>query len=157
MAYIQKLFGIKNYNNMKDLFHSSKKFLNKDGHESDASIFTEIKFIRNSDSYADCTLKIKDCNHQIFLVIEVTDYDEKRDEGEFENSLFKIDTLIEELTNFREQCVKANQESHKRRLLAEKEREEKKDEMDSGNNSTNSGSDISDPAGTPVIRLGTVR
>jgi hypothetical protein len=143
----------------KGVFYTSKKFLNKDGHESDASIFTELKFSRHDSSYVDAILKIKDCNHQIFLTIEVTSYEEEKDEGEFENSIFKITTLIDELVAFRNACEEAYLESKKRRILNEEKRNREKSE---GNEPGVRGSNSlivrssSDPACTPNNGLGNI-
>lgn len=88
-----------------DLVYSRREFLNLPGQESIACIVTHIKrgewgqkneLYRNSEY----ELTITDCADQAKLNLEHdTEYDR-------ENSLFKVDTLISVLTEFRGELVK---------------------------------------------------
>ena len=107
---------------MKKLFYASKKFLNLDGYESDASIFAQIRFWDSESPSMETSLKIRDCHKDIHLTIE-PDATEDKEEDEFENSMFKLDTLIRELMLFKEACISARSESE-RRLYARQQKEE---------------------------------
>lgn len=146
----------------RETFYSSKRFLNKEGHHSDASIFCEIKFSDKENSWTDCSLKIKDCRDQIHLSVEI-DHDDVEN-GNYENTIFKLDTLITELTNYKQACEKAHEESKRRaEVQKEKERqEEEKRKRERNGNSFGTSNDftvqhISNPSGDPASRLGTVQ
>jgi len=83
--------------------YSRKDFLNLPFHDSDASIFTCIK--ENSDNSEtpiwygiDC--KIKDCTHLITLSFGI------RDDEMYKNSLYKLDTMIQHLIEFKDALIK---------------------------------------------------
>lgn len=85
------------------IFHR-KDFLNKDFHHSDASIFSNIYFEISEDNkfkWEDISLKIRDCRDTISLELSV------ENEGIFENSLFKIDTMISHLKDLRTGLISA--------------------------------------------------
>jgi hypothetical protein len=113
-------------------FYCSKKFLNIDGYNSDASIFCQLNFYSDDSPSCDATLKIKDCSNAIHLQVGVYEEDSS---AAFDNSLFKIDTLISELAAFREALISGREEYIKR---LEKQKKERQDEMDSRNNNNTS-------------------
>lgn len=83
-----------------------RDFLNKDFHHSDASIFSNIYFEVSEDNklkWEDISLKIRDCNNTINLELSV------EDEGIFENSLYKIDTMISHLKGLRTGLISARE------------------------------------------------
>lgn len=81
-----------------------RDFLNKDFYNSDASIFSNIYFEVSEDNklkWENISLKIRDCNNTINLELSV------EDEGVFENSLFKIDTMISHLKDLKVGLISA--------------------------------------------------
>jgi hypothetical protein len=111
---------------MGRLFYASRQFLNKEGYNCDASIFTEISFYSEVSSGCDCDLKIRDCNNQVHLVTGIDD----EGNAEFENSVFKLNTLIEQLTMFREALIQARREAKRREAIEEEEEKKRRDEDD---------------------------
>jgi len=114
-------------------FYSSKEFVNLPGHNSDASIFTQIMFYSEESSSHDATLKMRDCGNSIHYAIGLNEDGDRS----YENSLFKVDTLIRELTKFREAMVQAKAIHDEREKAEQLEREERRKqnqeyEMDSG-------------------------
>jgi hypothetical protein len=115
---------------MRETFYCSKKFLNLDGYESDASIWTKIEFWSEDSPSVDCSLKIRDCHHSISLIIGV---EKEGGEGEnFGNSLFKIDTLVEELKDFRIALIRAYEEANRRREESDKKNQDEEHQSDGG-------------------------
>ena len=81
-----------------------RQFINRPGHHSTAFIHAVVDRSRVSDEYGgDTTLEISDCCRKISLSID-QDSEQAR-----ENSLHKLDTLIESLVGFRrafkEECA----------------------------------------------------
>lgn len=89
----------------ENIIFSKKEFLNLPGQEEMASILAQVKLQdywgdeENEYRHIDYTLIISDCNKQIRL-----DFDHD-DEYDQENSLFKLDTLINTLSEFRSALV----------------------------------------------------
>ena len=110
-----------------DLIYARKEFLNLPGQESVANIVTHIKIENwgnNDELYRNTsyTLDITDCTDVIHLSID------HEDEYDRENGLYKLDTLISVLTDFRGELVKefeiqADLQA-KRKLKKEKEEAE---------------------------------
>lgn len=103
-------------------FYSSKEFVNLSGHNSDASIYTQIMFYSEDSSQCDATLKLRDCGNTIYYSIGLANEGDRS----YENSLFKIDVLIGELTRLREAMVKAKVIYDERMKIEELEREEQR-------------------------------
>lgn len=112
----------------EDIIFSKKEFLNLPGQEEMASIMAQVTlqtYWGNKDDLernVDYTLIISDCNKQIRL-----DFNHG-DEYDQENSLFKLDTLINTLSEFRSVLVnefkiqnelKIKREEKKKRELEE--------------------------------------
>lgn len=91
----------------QDNIFSRKDFLNLPFHHSDASIWSEVLFVteiteEKTESWHSIELKIKDCTHWISLNLAVEEGKSK------ENSLFKLTTLIDHLTELRAEVEKLN-------------------------------------------------
>lgn len=115
---------------MKDktkLLHESKVFLNKKGFHSDANILTRVNICeRETSAYTDTDLSIKDCHYKINLNIELDN------KNNYDNTIYKLDKLISELTKFRTACRKARhwyleaQERIKKRVKMAEENDKRK-------------------------------
>lgn len=114
---------------MKKIAHSSKKFLNLEGYNSDASIFTQLAFYNEDDPDHDMWLKIRDCGHSINLSLGLRD----GGDNDFKNSLFKVDVLLEELTKLRSAMLSGREEYEKRRLARQLERANQKEVLNESN------------------------
>lgn len=139
---------------MKKPFYSSKEFVNLPGYNSDASIFTQVMFYLDDSSGYDATLKLRDCGNSVHYAIGLGDEGDRS----YENSLFKIDVLIGELTKFREAMVNAKVIYNERVKVEELERKEhrknnKTDEMDPGPHNYPTGGSFSNPTNSPVRGL----
>lgn len=89
---------------MENNIFARKDFLNKDFFESDASIFSNVQFVEGVEEEKDwiyAELKIRDCNKAIALNLNSSSKEK------YENSLYKLDTLIEHLTELRSAIVGA--------------------------------------------------
>lgn len=84
--------------------HSRGDFLNKPFHHENATIFTEVKIEDDSRWGWSAICKISDCNRTVSLCF---DNDSKDDHI---NNLYKIDTLISNLREFRKGLVRGNRE-----------------------------------------------
>lgn len=115
---------------MERPFYSSKKFLNQEGYNSDASIFCDIVFYSETNSGCDATLKIRDCSQSVHISVGI----EERGNTEYYNSVFKLNVLIDELTKFRDALIEAEKESSRREEL-ERQAKQTEDENNSGINS----------------------
>ena len=110
------------------IIFSKREFLNLPGHHSMANIVTDIKKYNGDEEkgerWIDIHVGIADCNRSISLAF---DYEDK--EGR-ENSLHKVDTLINVLTEFREALEKEmkyqNRLERRRKRLKEEEEKKKK-------------------------------
>lgn len=108
----------------EDVIYSRKEFLNLEGQESMANIVAHIvksDWGRKDDELnreIDVTLNIADCDRKISLALYLDD------EYNRENSLNKVDTLIEVLTEFRD----ALEREAKYQARLEKKRAKKKAE-----------------------------
>jgi hypothetical protein len=100
-------------------FYSSKAFVNQAGCNSDASIFTEIKFYSEESSRYDATLKMKDCGNSIHYTVGLNQSGDRS----YDNTIFKLDTLIAELTAFKEALVRAKVVHDEREAKEEAERQ----------------------------------
>lgn len=83
-----------------------RDFINKEFHNSDASIFSEISLqLENSGKslWEYLTLRIRDCDKAIHLQISV------EDDSSFENSLFKVDTMMSHLKDLRVGLISARE------------------------------------------------
>lgn len=120
---------------METLMHFSKKFLNMDGFNSDASIYSSVEFDSEEDSYHTVILKIKDCSNAIHITLGLGE----AGSGAFTNSLYKLDVLIQELQALKLAMIKAkpvyDERKERERLEREQRKKKENNEMDS-NNST---------------------
>lgn len=101
------------------IFHR-KDFLNKDFYNSDASIFSNIYFEVSKDNklkWDDISLKVRDCSNTVNLELSV------EDEGSFENSLFKIDTMISHLKDLKVGLISARERYKELKETADKNKE----------------------------------
>lgn len=113
----------------KDVIYSRKEFLNLAGQESMANIVAHIVksgWRSGEDFYrhVDLTLDIADCDRKISFALDL-DGDYER-----ENSLHKIDTLIDVLIEFRdavEREAKYQARLERKRARTEVENKEKAD------------------------------
>lgn len=90
----------------KENIFCRRDFINKEFHHSDASIFSEVLLHLEKDGkslWEDLTLKIRDCDKVVYLQISV------EDESSFENSLFKIDTMVSHLQDLRTGLISARE------------------------------------------------
>jgi hypothetical protein len=80
-----------------------RDFINKEFHHSDGSIYSEVEMWEYEKDGVDMgvTLKIRDCERPIHLSLSCTD-----DEG-ISNSLYKLDTIIQHLSDLKLGLVKA--------------------------------------------------
>lgn len=86
-----------------------REFLNMPGHETHANIVTDITLSNPSWDIKDSdyrrvyiNLGISDCKDIVSLNLDIdTDYDTDR-----ENAIYKVSTLIDVLTDFREALIK---------------------------------------------------
>ena len=85
----------------------ARALLNLPGHESTAAIVAEIT--RPSAEYPDITLVISDCSRVIHL-----SFDRGGTPDERENNLYKVDTLISVLREFRKGLVTMHRLQEKR-------------------------------------------
>ena len=112
------------------LIFCKREFLNMPGHHSMANIVTSITKYRDEDiekghRYVEIHVGIADCSRTITVA---WDYD---DEADRKNSLHKIDTLINTLTEFREALEKelkyqARLERRRNRIKDEEDKKKKK-------------------------------
>ncbi len=108
---------------MKD-FHFSKKFLNKDGYLGIAAILTSLSFGSEGRYWHTIELKISDCRNEINLDLSLDD----EGNNTYENSLHKVDTLLEELTAFRQKLVEGKVEFDQRKAAHEAAKKERAEE-----------------------------
>lgn len=115
--------------NKNKLIFSKREFLNLPGHHSMANIVTDIrKYSGNEEKgerWIEIHVGIADCDRKITLAF---DYENEEDR---KNSLHKVDTLINTLTEFREALEKelkyqSRLERRFNRLKAEEEAKKKK-------------------------------
>ena len=116
--------------NKDKVIFSKREFLNLPGHHSMANIVASITKYRDEDvekgnRWIDIHLGIADCNRTITLAI---DYDGEEDR---KNALYKVDTMINTLTEFRKALEKelkyqARLERRRERLRKEEEAKKKK-------------------------------
>ena len=95
---------------MENNIFARKDFLNKNFFESDASIFSNVQFVEESGEEKEwvfAELKIRDCNKAVSLNLNSSNKEK------YENSLYKLDTLIEHLTDLRSAIVGANEKIRK--------------------------------------------
>lgn len=136
---------------MKD-FHFSKKFLNKDGYLGIAAILTSINFSPADKMWHTVELNISDCRNEIKLDLTL----EEEGSNNYENSMHKLNTLIEQLGWLKVKMQEAKEEYDRRKALFDAKKEEMakeregrkitrsevlealKDESDNGTGSTNS-------------------
>jgi len=87
----------------EDIIFSRKEFLNLAGQESMANIVCHItKQHTQGDGsyYPDITLSVADCDRKVSMYLDL------EDEYDIENSMHKVDTLIDVLTEFRRELKK---------------------------------------------------
>lgn len=86
-------------------FFCRRDFLNKPHFDSDGSVYSEIKFTKGEKEQEDETiLKIRDCFTYVNLNIKV--YTEEL----YENSMYKLDTLINHLKELKNNLPKSRKE-----------------------------------------------
>jgi transposase len=113
----------------KDVIFERKEFLNLPGHNGMANIVAQIvgnNYKSDGEEYrsAYCKLDFADCSRVISMDIDLDD------EYNRENALFKIDTLIDVLTEYRDVVEKEAKyqkrlERKRERIKAEKKAKEK--------------------------------
>jgi hypothetical protein len=82
--------------------YCGRDFINKPFCHSDGSIFSKVRVFEYESSVdIDLSLKIRDCDRTITLAFGANT------EESFENSLYKVDILIQNLNLFREAIAKA--------------------------------------------------
>lgn len=104
-----------------------RDFLNKDFYHSDASIFSNIYFDVSEGSklkWEEISLKIRDCSNRINLELSV------KDEGSFENSLYKIDTMISHLKDLKVGLISARERYKELNETVNKNKENGEDSSD---------------------------
>lgn len=114
----------------EDVIFERKEFLNLAGHNGMANIVANIVkstgYGRDNDDYRhiDCKLDFADCSRVVNMEISLDD------EYSRENALYKVDVLIDVLTEFREALVKEGkyQARLERRRARKKAEEKSKDE-----------------------------
>jgi len=113
--------------------HISRRFLNTDDSNSDASIFTRVRFYGDG-THHEIDLKIRDCIGSIDLYLGLGDEETSRN---YKNSLQKVHVLIEELQLLEDALIRAKEE-YLKRLKKEYPEPEKLEnyETDNGNNNT---------------------
>jgi len=112
----------------KENIFCRRDFINKEFHHSDASICSEVSLhLENNGKslWEDLTLKIRDCDKVVYLQISV------EDESSFENSLFKIDTMVSHLQDLKVGLISARE---RRKELNETVNKNKEIEEDSKDN-----------------------
>lgn len=96
--------------------HSRKEFLNKPFYHSDASVFSEVEIWEEEKEVSlGIVLELRDCWKKINLAFSVAEYED------LENSLFKVDTLINHLEVFRPKLIEAHKLNKK--ILKSRENE----------------------------------
>lgn len=110
----------------KDVIFERKEFLNLAGHNGMANIVAQIvgnDYTNNDEKYrsAYCTLDFADCSRVVSMDINLSD-DYSR-----ENALFKIDTMLDVLTDYRDAIEREAKyqrrlERKKARIQAEKDK-----------------------------------
>lgn len=92
-------------NNTEEHIFSESKLLNKPGFNATAAVSYTLKLSKNTSNtthvYDDGVIIISDCSKVISLDFSFSD------EEEFDNSIFKIDTMIEVLNNFKRDLIQA--------------------------------------------------
>jgi hypothetical protein len=87
-----------------------RKWLNKRGHHSTAAIFAEVRVDRYHNN-SEATLAISDCRRRIELDFPwVGGFHFHKKASEMSNALYKLDTLIDTLTQFREALLSSWEE-----------------------------------------------
>lgn len=86
---------------MKKNIHQSADFLNKPFFHSDATIYTCLTINEESIHGGwDASLKIRDCSESVSIYVDADSIEE------LENSIYKLNTLINSLTKFRSVIIK---------------------------------------------------
>jgi len=98
---------------MEEKRYYRREFLNLPGFHSTAFIYAEVEKTNGHDEYAaDCELALSDCSRKITISIDLGS------DAERNNSIHKLDTLINTLTDFRRAV--------KRECVAQVKREQKR-------------------------------
>lgn len=100
--------------------HYSKRFLNRDGCHSDATISSYFYFTYSKSCHHNGSIDIRDCSSSIALSIGVLDEFDSNgnpNSDSFVNSVEKIDILIEELQRMKEILVIGRAEYKHRKKL----------------------------------------
>lgn len=106
--------------------YSSKAFLNQDGFNSDASIFTEFYFYDHHSPHSTgntAEVAIRDCQQRVSLDFDFID------EKTFNNSIYKLNTMIEQLKDFKEVLGEAYKEFLRREGIIENEQKAEKQDI----------------------------
>jgi hypothetical protein len=78
-----------------------RALLNQPGHQSTAAIVAEID-LDSSTRYPDFTFQISDCTRSINLDVDFNDADDRA------NNIYKLDTMISVLKEFRKGVIAMN-------------------------------------------------
>ena len=106
------------------MLYCKRSWLNKEDTEGSASLITSIVKSEGEDTSwfdYDCALDIRDCQHTVSLSIHIDS------EKELQNSLYKIDTIINDLSTYRNELIKtrplyiADKEIHDKNKLDKKD------------------------------------
>lgn len=104
----------------KENIFCRRDFINNEFHHSDASICSEVSLhLENNGKslWEDLTFKIRDCDKVVYLHISV------EDDSSFENSLFKVDTMISHLKDLRVGLISAREKYKELEETAKKNRD----------------------------------
>lgn len=104
----------------KHKVHSKGDFLNLPFQHSDGTIFTSVIYDEGRYNTPDITCQFRDCSHSIHLSMNVDT------EDDLENSLHKVDVIVNNLKEFREALIKVRKLYVDHEEKAKKEEEEKK-------------------------------
>lgn len=91
------------------LAHARKDLLNKPGFHSTAAISSVIKIsfeedgVGKKNGFVDINFQMSDCHRSINLDFPIGD------EARFDNSMFKIQTLIDHMVEFRDGMIKSRE------------------------------------------------
>lgn len=114
--------------NERKVFYYAKRFLNKDGFLTDASIFTSVSI--EFDKYRiweSINLQFRDCrNHVNFDLVLNDEY--SNNDNTFENSIYKVDTMIQQLSMLKVKMEEAKVEYDAKSAIIQEERKRREEE-----------------------------
>jgi len=109
---------------MKEKFYSNRTFLNLEGFHSNASLSTYLSKSTYGDGFFG-EYKLADCSRTVEMSIDL------EDKEDYDNVMFKLDSIIRITTEFKDAIVKLRPDilayAEKERLAKEKRDKEKRD------------------------------